>query len=247
MFDSIVRRLKRWYAGLTTYQLHRSCIICGKVSELPSLALCRECLRMLPWSGHYCQNCGKPLILATDTLCGRCATHSRIIDRLLFPCWYRPPIDELIKALKFKNQIVCARVLGAILTNYLVKLLDGHTLPQVIIPVPLHAQRLRQRGYNQAKELAAVVANSLHLPINNCYLVRTVNTVPQTLSPTRVRRHHLANAFTININNHHAGYQRVALIDDVFTTGATVNACVHVLLRSGVKHIQVWCVARASQ
>ncbi|MCP4475319.1 MAG: ComF family protein [Gammaproteobacteria bacterium] len=140
----------------------------------------------------------------------------------------------------FHQQLVWGRLLGELMAEVLG---SRECQPQQIIPVPLHCARLRQRGFNQALELARPIARALALPVNFHSCRRMNNTAMQSLLPFRQRYANVRQAFTVlgEVAEH------VAIIDDVMTSGHTVNELSRALRQAGVKRIEVWCCARAGQ
>jgi ComF family protein len=116
-------------------------------------------------------------------------------------------------------------------------------LPGAIVPVPLHPSRLRKRGYNQALELAKPLAKRLGIPVSREVLHRTRATHAQTELTAIQRRRNVRGAFAVNIDGN--APEHVAVLDDVFTTGATLAECACVLKRAGVQRVDVWALARA--
>ena len=114
-------------------------------------------------------------------------------------------------------------------------------LPECIIPVPLHPQRLRVRGFNQALELARIIAKQLNIPLNYSLCQRDKSTPFQSGLSAKQRKQNLKNAFIVT--KPHA-YKHVAIFDDVVTTGTTVNELAKQLKNSGVETIEVWAIAR---
>lgn len=149
---------------------------------------------------------------------------------------------QLIVRLKFQHQLSIARALGILLacrirdTWYL-----NQALPDVIIPVPLHPFRLRERGFNQALEIARPVAKILKLALDRAGLERKYPTAPQSSLPAAQREQNIKNAFVVK--GRYNG-QYIALVDDVMTTGSTLRECSRILKREGASRVDIWCCAR---
>jgi len=156
------------------------------------------------------------------------------------PFEYRPPLDGWVQTLKFKQRLSHARVLGELAADYLEDRLDA--CPDRIIPVPLHRARLRQRGYNQALEIARPIARRLKTAIDYRSVYRSRATPPQSRLSHRVRRANIRGAFTACAD---VTGIRVAIVDDVMTTGSTVGELARCLRRAGAEDVEVWVVARA--
>jgi ComF family protein len=172
--------------------------------------------------------------------CGECQTHPPAYVCTCAAFRYASPVDKLIQHLKYHDRLELSRLLGGYLANHLQAL--NNPLPDVVVPVPLHSSRLRERGYNQSLEIARFVAQTLELPVNWKDAQRIRPTVPQTELPREQRRKNVHDAFMTG--GAFAG-QRVAIVDDVMTSGHTANALAESLLRSGAMEVRVWVVARA--
>jgi ComF family protein len=226
-----MQQLMRFLNGL----LPGSCLLCGDDSEW-GLQLCADCLTLLPTNGHACQQCALP-VPTGNRLCGQCLKHPPPTDFSHCHWQYRSPMDRLIHALKFRSELSMARTLGRLMLPEL-ELLDR---PEMLIPVPLHPARLRHRGYNQAIELYREASGSLAIPMARHHVVRTRATRPQVELDAKERRRNLRSVFLVrdSLPAH------VAILDDVITTGATVNELALTLKRAGVEKVSVWAVARA--
>ncbi len=212
-----------------------SCLLCGADCEWGQ-QLCSDCLPLLPVNTHACQQCAIP-IPAGNRLCGQCLKRPPPTDFSYCHWQYRPPMDRLIHALKFRADLSMARTLGRLMLPELEQL----DRPELLIPVPLHPARLRHRGYNQAIEIYREAAQSLAIPMARHHVVRTRATRPQVELDARKRRSNLRGAFLVRdtIPAH------VAILDDVITTGTTVNELAKTLKRAGAEKVSVWAVARA--
>jgi ComF family protein len=155
---------------------------------------------------------------------------------------YQPPIDYCITQLKFSGQLAYAKFFGHILSKKLALAYRHQVLPQCIIPVPLHTTRMRTRGFNQSLEIARFVARELSIPIDTHSCERHKATQTQSLLPAKKRQANLHQAFRLiqQIN-----YSHVAILDDVITTGSTINTLRELLLSQGVSQVDVWSCAKA--
>ena len=152
----------------------------------------------------------------------------------------------LIHRFKFQNGFFLDRTLARLLLLAVYEARRTHqlTLPQLILPVPLHHLRQWQRGYNQADLLARQLARWLNIPYRNDLMKRIKRTPTQRGLTATARRRNLKNAFRISDTLPQTGYRSVALVDDVITTGSTLNEIAKQLRHAGVEHIQVWGLAR---
>jgi len=192
------------------------------------------------------QGCASALGAGTASpLCGRCLKEPPSYDHTLSVFQYAHPVDHLIHDLKFNRKLAIARLLGELMAQQLKKRARSISspLPQLIIPVPLHAARLRERGYNQATELARPIARALNIPIDYQHCQRQRATAIQSDLPASERSRNVKGVFSVakKLPAHH-----VAIVDDVMTTGATVAEFATTLRSAGVEKIEVWVCARAA-
>jgi ComF family protein len=218
------------------------CVLCRDAAA--GMDLCIDCLNDLPWLQRTCRFCGISLPAAGLRICGVCSKTPPLVQHTVAALNYEFPVPEMIAAMKFGKQTCFARVLGELLSIRLQELVcSGNLLlPDVLVPVPLSRWRQFRRGFNQSDVIAACVAASLHVPVDNFSLRRTRNTPPQSGLRRTARQKNLRGCF-------HVGSQRlagkhVALIDDVITTGSTVTEIARTLHQQGVAGVQVWAVAR---
>jgi ComF family protein len=207
---------------ITRLLLPPMCCLCGAPGIEPGLDLCEVCLALLP-----------------------CAPRGSVrppvnISRVVVPYVYGYPVDHFVRALKFRGERVYARVLGRLLAR---ACLQWHLrLPEVLVPVPLHRDRYRARGFNQALEIARHAAARLDLHIEGCALTRVIPTREHSgLSPGQ-RRRNIRGAFRVVRS---IAARRVALVDDVLTTGSTANEAAGALRAAGVAEIELWTPAAA--
>lgn len=213
------------------------CLLCDSPLE-PGTDFCPGCRGELPFNRQACPHCGLPVAGSRTQACGRCTSHPPPFTHTLAPLRYEAPIDRLVGALKFHQQLNLASPLGRLFCRQLPRC---HPMPDTILPVPLHPQRLRERGFNQSLELARAVAAGLGLPLTHRGCRRVIATPPQSGLDQRGRMKNLRKAFVAG-----TGVEglHIALFDDVITTGATVTAVSQALLRAGAKRVDVWALAR---
>ncbi len=216
----------------------RVCALCGAAHCVEGLGLCAGCHGGLPWLGRACPGCALPLPASGQ--CGACQRRPPPYQRLLAAFHYQPPVSDLIQALKFHGVLSHARLLGEVMADVLAVAVEDR--PRLMVPVPLHGRRLRQRGYNQALELARPVARRLGIPLGLHCCRRVVDTAAQSDLSAAARRRNVRNAFRARWQK---GLEHVALIDDVMTTGHTVAAAVRSLRAAGAERVEVWVCARA--
>ncbi|WP_428624052.1 ComF family protein [Sedimenticola sp.] len=211
------------------------CLLCDTPAQD---AICPDCQADLPHNRHSCRCCGLPLTLADEATCGHCLAHPPAVDRSFIPYLYAAPIDQLIGRFKFSGQLAQGRLLSRLLADHLRQRAE---MPDLLIPVPLHPQRLRQRGYNQALELAKPLARQLGLALDHQSCRRIQPTPPQHELKKHQRKRNIRGAFQVTRT---PAVNHVALVDDVVTTGSTVNELAKCLKQRGVARVDVWAVAR---
>jgi ComF family protein len=174
-------------------------------------------------------------------LCGACLKRSPGFDAATALLHYRAPADYLIQRLKFSGELAVAPLLADMLAEKIAA--RSPPLPDYLIPVPLHRERLQERGFNQATELARRLGWRLAVPVEHRLCHRTRHTRPQSLTPIGLRRRNLRGAFSMTGELPTAA--QVAIVDDVMTTGYTAEELAQVLRRAGAARIEVWIVARS--
>jgi ComF family protein len=216
--------------------------------------LCPDCLAELSTvESPLCICCGQPFNSRHDRdhYCGTCLSFGQEFGIARAPLVYDRIVTALIHCFKYKGKIQLARPLGELLLMTFVHFWDINDI-NMILPVPLHPSRLRQRGFNQAsllirnwQQIAQRHFYDLsHIRLEDDLLIRTTQTEPQSVLGRAQRRQNIKNAFDLNGAMKIKG-ESILLIDDVYTTGATVNECVRLLLSSGAQHVDVLTLARA--
>lgn len=228
------------FAKCSEWLFPACCVVCAK--NLPGAeAVCAECHRTLPWNTQSCRRCALPIIAGMH--CGPCLSDPPAFAECISPFIYQPPISTLIIQLKFQHELRYAKILGQLLAQAVSK--QAHALPQCLIPVPLHRQRIRRRGFNQAVEIARPLSKAFQIPICNDFCFRRKNTQAQSHLSASARRRNMTGAFVI-CESKKQSFTHVAVVDDVMTTGQTVESLCRVLQSQGIKKIDVWCCARAA-
>lgn len=220
------------------------CLLC-LTSVQTDHPLCTACEKTLPWLTYYCKHCGYYFNHEiTPSVCGHCCKKSPLIDNFYGLWHYEYPTNYWIQDLKYHNRLIT----GKLCANYLLKKIpqwyQDDTLPEYLIPMPLHPKRLRERGYNQAIEIARPITKKLKIPLALHECIRSQYTQPQTTVPAKLRMSNVNRAFSIRPNFQS---QHVAIIDDVYTTGSTVHDLCRSLRQAGIVRIDVWCCARTQK
>jgi len=216
------------------------CILCLQTVK-QSFEVCPDCYRALPHNERCCLRCALPLAEGVNNgvLCGRCIQKLPAFDYAHSLFRYEDEVIALVHRLKFGEKINYARSIGELLLR---RLLETGELPDCLLPVSLHKSRLRQRGFNQSIEISREISKKLSIPIEHTAVIRQRSTVAQTGLNAKQRQKNIRDAFTVVRQLH---YKHVLIIDDVMTTGATVNELAKVLKKSGVERVGVLSIARA--
>jgi ComF family protein len=213
------------------------CLLCG-ARGAGGEDLCAGCLDDLAANQPACAACALPLA-APAPACGGCLRRPPPFTAAWAAFRYQHPLDLLESRFKFHHDLAAGRVLATAMAARARE--AAPACPALLVPVPLHPRRLRERGYNQALELARPLAAALGIPLRHDVLARVRDTPAQTGLDATARRRNLRGAF-VAID---ALPDHVALLDDVMTTGATLRECARVLRRAGVARVDAWALARA--
>jgi ComF family protein len=220
------RRRLAWPRRALDALFESRCLFCRQSADVPGVDLCGYCLEALPRDAA-------PRAGATG-LRSFCAFA------------YRPPVDGQVREFKFRGDLAAGRVLGTLLAA--LRATAAADLPDLLIPVPLHASRRAERGFDQAARLAMHAGEWLGLPVERRLLRRLRATASQSSLAPAARRRNVAGAFAVDpraLARLGAPGPRVALVDDVLTTGATFAAASRALREAGLREIECWAVARA--
>lgn len=233
--------LSKYLRSIINYLLPPRCVFCFGLG-LP-YNICSNCQQYLPSLPQKCQQCAQFLPSSPELICGRCLSDPPAFERtfVLFP--YLPPIPSLITRLKFKGELANAKVLGELMQAQIPLWYEQIAKPDLIIPVPLHAQRLAERGFNQALEIAKPISRAFAIPIDAAGVQRKKATRPQSSLNAKERQRNIKNAFIT-----HRDYNgcRIAILDDVMTTGQTVRELSKTLQEKGAKVIHILSCARGA-
>ena len=232
----------KWLKDIQSICLPRFCSICQQTTGT-SLAICEDCYSLLKFNTYSCSVCAIPLPeTAKSMTCGACQQQPPSFDQTIGLFHYQSPVRQLIQGLKFNHKLVIADMLGQIMADHIQQ--HQTNLPDCIIPVPLANKRLRQRGFNQSVELARPISRQLGIAVDWKLVSRIRDTGTQTRLNLKARRNNVKDAFLVNTK---PAYRHVAILDDVMTTGATCNELARCLKKSGIKQVDVWCLARAEK
>jgi ComF family protein len=229
-----------WFARLGRLLLPPRCLVCGEAGAC-GRDLCMECHGALPWNACACMRCGLPMPEPVPA-CGRCLKKPPPLDHVHAAFRYAFPVDALLPRFKFHRDLAAGRELAEAMQASLAVTMDqADSRPQALIAVPLHRRRLRQRGYNQALELARPLAQAFGIALLRDGLHRVRDIAPQSDLGALARRRNPRGAFAVGSD---VLPTHIALVDDVMTTGATLHECAKVLRRAGVQRVDAWVAAR---
>lgn len=232
----IVQQIGVYCLRYTALPCH--CLLCLRPAGR-DFALCSLCEAHLPWIQQPCLCCAYPTALP-ESLCGVCEHQPPIYERLQALWDYSSPVDAFVHKLKFGQQLHFAKLLGNLMAQHLKPV----TPIDCIIPMPLHRERQRQRGFNQTLELARIIAGKLQLPIDTKSCVRKVNTLAQSGLSAQKRAKNISDK-TFSIDKCLKA-KHVLVIEDVVTTGNTLQAFTMALKQAGVATVEVWACCRTS-
>lgn len=216
------------------FRLSYPCLVCGaSVRGDPVCPGCRNDLPRLP--SDRCPQCALPT--HGGTLCGNCLRRPPAFDHAEAVFAYAFPLDALVRRCKYRG----ALEISAFFAQALAERIRGRDGADVIIPMPLHPDRLGERGFNQAAEIARRLAKQIRTPWlpDDCHRLR--NTPPQAGLDLKARRRNLRGAFRCELD---LSGRRVALVDDVMTSGSSLDELAKVVKKAGAESVTAWVVAR---
>lgn len=176
--------------------------------------------------------------------CASCVNYATVYERICCAYRYSFPVDAMVQQLKYQRKLSFGRLLGSLLAEKVAASVQSEELPDVVVPVPVHKNRYATRGFNQAEIIAQWCARSLNVPMKASWVSREVDTEALSAQNRAQRSLHIRGAF--RANEKLAG-RRVAIVDDVLTTGATAGELATELLDTGASSIQLWTVARTPE
>jgi ComF family protein len=224
--------------------LPTSCALCGIAG---AAALCAPCgTQFFSRRPPRCAQCAYPLAQGEHepSLCGKCLREPRAFDATIVAGDYRAPIDHLVLALKFGNQLALAPLFAQLIVDAILRE-RAFAMPTIMAAVPLGAQRLAERGFNQALEIAKPLSKAIAIPLLPRLLHRSRETFTQSSLPPDARHRNIRNAFTLGPQAADlVRGQHIAIVDDVLTTGETLNEIAALLKRYGAARVTNFVFAR---
>lgn len=221
-------------AGIKQILPAQPCVLCGSMSH--DGLWCAPCDRAMPYlDAALCPSCALPT--PGGEVCGRCLQHPPLFTRTTAVFAYSFPLDKLVQAMKYGERLALAGAFAEKLAHRA----DKNHRPDCVIPMPLHPAKLRKRGFNQSQLLAARVARKLGIELLPHACRRVRDTPSQSALPWKERKKNVRDAFCCDAD---LSGRRVALVDDVLTTGASLNALAEAAQKRGAVEISAWVVAR---
>ncbi|TLM79217.1 ComF family protein [Microbulbifer harenosus] len=216
------------------------CLLCGTGEEIRA-GICAPCQGDLPSIQHACARCALPLKNASDRACPRCLQQPPPQSRS-YVCWnYAYPVAQLVQRFKYRRDFAAGRTLAELAAEQIGRKLHSSERPDLLIPVPLHWRKQLTRGYNQAQLIADILGKHWQIPVDGRALRKVTHTGSQQQLRRSQRLKNLARSFAASpaVEGMHIG-----LVDDVITTGATVEAATQSLLHSGAVRVSTYALAR---
>ena len=238
--------------GLISLLLAADCGVCQHPLEPSNITfVCIDCWSKIKWlKAPYCSKCSRPLSSTFKSiptfLCPECRRQNVYFNRAFIPTLYEGVMKKVIHLLKYNKKTGIMRTLEKIIRSYFNCLNSSFPCLDLVVPIPLHRKKLRERGFNQAELIAKVVAKHLQVRLTKGNLKRTKATITQTSLDREERRRNLREAFTVK-NRDEFQAKNVLLVDDVYTTGTTIKEAAKVLKEAGVREVYVFALARAPQ
>lgn len=219
----------------------RCCPLCGKIRPYQETGVCVECLEKLKKvEPPYCMKCGKTLENEEEEYCRDCSAIAKSYQKGFPVFFYREPLKSALYDFKYKNQRDYAAFFAECIYRHYGKQITEIGMDG-LVPVPVHSRKKRIRGYNQAEILAAELGKRIQIPVFPDYLVRDIDTKPQKELNDKIRIKNLKNAFKIGCNK--IKLKKILLVDDIYTSGATVEACTKILLSADAEKVYYTSVA----
>ena len=221
----------------------RRCPVCGEIVKPAGSLICPSCFQELSFvKNPTCKKCGKEILNETLEFCESCVTHPRSFEYGAALLNYNETARESMVKIKYKNKREYLDFYGAAMAVRFENTIRRMVV-DVIVPIPIHRSRRRKRGFNQAEILAKVIGERLGVPVASDALVRSKKTLPQKELSASERLRNLSGAFTMGKLD--GSVRSVLLVDDIYTTGSTIEACTQVLKKAGIETVffAVICMA----
>ncbi|MEF9941665.1 MAG: ComF family protein [Lachnospiraceae bacterium] len=225
-------KIKRIINSILCILFPHTCPFCGKVEGQP---ICQKCLEQIEYIKEpRCKRCGKPLRYAEHEYCYDCAHQNHYYEEGRSLWVHKPPVTWSIYQFKYHNRRIYGVYYGEELAKHYGELLH-HWGVELLIPIPLHKKKYRKRGYNQAEIIAKQLSIQTGIPMSTTAVFRQRYTKPQKVLDHRTRSRNMNGAF--RLAKTWKGSLCVALIDDIYTTGSTIDAVARLFIEAGVEKV----------
>jgi ComF family protein len=247
----LVYKFKLFFSAIEKGIKQKRCLFCDETTYNTE-AVCSPCYQDLPWNTYHCSQCALPLPTpqqpankpTESIVCGGCISVPPPFIATVASFCYDIPVDRAIQKLKYNQKQYFASIFASFLAKTIHQHYQDTPLPSYLIPVPMHKDKLKERGFNQALLISQKLSKQLSIPTNETILKKVKPTPSQTGLNKKQRTRNLKGAFTITKS---VVGQHIALIDDVMTTRATSDLLSQLLMDAGAKRVDVWCVARTAK
>lgn len=217
--------------------LPQNCLLCADPRG-GDLGICAECLHDLPWLDvMVCRQCALP---AHGTICGSCLKQQPAFDATQALFRYDYPLDRLLQHYKYQASLQLAHNFAKLWLERSGKS-SLSSKPDLLIPMPMHPQRLKERGFNQALEIAKIISRNTDIKLDYTSCIRSRHTAPQASLPHKERVKNMRGAFSCT---HDLTGKDIVILDDVITTGASLNELATTLKQAGAASVECWVIAR---
>jgi ComF family protein len=220
--------------------IEQSCLLCASTHHNEH-GICQPCFIALPWHKlPQCPQCGLQTQIS-GSICGNCLSYTPDFDATHTLFTYDFPVDRLLQHYKYNNSLHLSHTFAQLLYENKLKRLSGIDKIDLIIPMPMHPTRLKERGFNQALEIARILSKRTHIKLDYSLCKRSKHTPPQASLPLKERIKNIRDAFDCQQN---VDGLNIAIVDDVMTTGASLNELAKTLKQAGATHVECWAIAR---
>jgi ComF family protein len=240
--------LKRIFTALAELIFPTGCMTCGTVLDYQAIPVfCADCFSQIKFiQSPLCPCCGIPFEATTgdDHLCGDCIANAPVFSLARSAGRYENVLLDAIHQFKYRGKTAVGKSLGRFMAEFSY---PGFSIADysLVIPVPLHIKRLRERGFNQSVILAREIARRFTLPLDFMALRRNIHTDPQVGRGKKEREENVRGVFEIRTEKAIGG-EKILLVDDVYTTGSTLRECAGILKKHGAREVAALTLARAA-
>ncbi len=236
--------IREWVEGIF-YPFR--CPICQKIIVGQKQTICNSCEKKIKKiTEPRCKKCGRPIRILEQENCFDCERTHHFYEEGIGIYLYEGDMRRAVHRMKFQNKRVYAKVFGEIMAKEIQDKITKWEI-EAIVPVPMHKKKQRKRGYNQAELLAQTIADRWNIEIKKDWVVRVKETAPQKDLEKKARENNMKKAFTIIKND--VELKKILIVDDIYTTGSTVDAVAHILKKHGAQKVYFvsLCIGRGEE